>query len=186
MTEEILNNAKQEFQKIIDFLVKTFYEIQTGRANPAILENITVEAYGQKNVLKNLAGISVIESTKMLINPWDKNILADIEKAVQKFNNFSWGIKNDGVGIYISIPPMTGENREKTKKIIRQKAEESRISIRQTRKNIYENLKKMEKEGEISEDDLHRMEKELQNIIDQKNKKIDDMVKKKEKDISKI
>ncbi len=174
------------FQKSLDFLKKEFAGLQTGRANSALVEEFEIEAWGNKQPLKHIANISVPDSSSIVIEPWDKNILNDIERQFQKNTNLNFSIKNDGVILRLNIPPLTEERRKELAKIVHSMSEKAKISIRNERHELHAELKKEKENSDISEDDFFRQEKELQEKVDQANKKIDEMMKKKEGEVMKV
>lgn len=164
-------------KKAFDHLHHEFAKLQTGRANASLVETIAVEAYGQRMEMKSVASISVQDARSMVIQPWDKSVLADIEKAIQAANI---GINpvNDGVVIRLNFPPMTEERRKQITKIVSQLAEAAKISVRQDRQKANDAIKAIADENE-----KERLTKELQKMVDDANKKIEDAAKKKEQEV---
>lgn len=169
---------KREMEKVLSHLHGEFAKLQTGRANAAILENISVEVYGQKMSLKSLAGISVQDARSMVVQPWDRSILHDIEKALQKADLGSAPV-NDGTTLRINLPPMTQERREQMGKLIRTLAEEAKISVRQQRQGLHDQIKSTEKD----EDARFTLLEDMQKAVDETNKKIEESMEKKEEEI---
>jgi ribosome recycling factor len=170
-------------QKSVQFLKKEFASLQTGRANSMLVEDFEIEAYGAKQPLKHAANISVPDGQTIMIDPWDKTLLADIEKAIQQNPNFSFSISNDGSAIRLNVPPLTEERRKEIAKLVHTMAEKGRISVRNVRHEEHAKLKKQKEEGEISEDEFYSEEKHLQEKVDNTNKKIDEITKKKEAEV---
>lgn len=182
MSSEITQHTHVEIERAFDFLKKEFAGIQTGRASAVLVESVTVESYGQKMPLKHVANISVPGPQEIMIDPWDKSQLSKIEKALRDDPNFHFNPVNNGVAIRINIPPLTEERRRDMSKIVGQKAETAKVSVRQARHSALDAIKK----GEFSEDEQERLEKEIQKIIDDANKKIDEMASQKEAEIMKV
>ncbi|MBU1165106.1 ribosome recycling factor [Patescibacteria group bacterium] len=180
-----IDEQKEEFEKSIDFLKKELAGIRTGRANPKIVENILVDSYGTKTQLKQLASITVPEARTLLIQPWDKNITKDIEKAI---NQAGIGISPvaDGNNIRLTMPAMTEESRKDFVKIINEKAENSRISIRQVRDKIKEEIIKQEKNKELTEDDRYQLIKDLDELTKKYNEQVKEIADAKEKEVMSI
>lgn len=178
-----IDHAKEEFQKTIEFLLKEFSSLQTGRANAALVEDIEIESYGQKSPIKHVANISVPGAQEIMVDPWDKGQLATIEKAIRDKSELGLNPVNSGSAIRINIPPLTEERRKEIVKIVHQKAENAKVAIRQARHTAHDVLKKEEKEGEMSEDDFRTFEKELQKGVDEVNEKVESHAKKKEKEV---
>jgi ribosome recycling factor len=179
---EYLQNKQGEFEKVIDFFKKEIINIRTGRANPAMLEGIQVEAYGAKTPLNGTANIAVIDGKSITITPWDKSIIKEIEKAIENAN-LGVGAVNEGDQIRVTVPEMTEENRKELVKKLNEKHEKARISTRQVRDEIKETIEKAEKEKQISEDEKFRFLKELDEEVGAKNNELKDIKEKKEKDI---
>lgn len=183
--QQALEKAQDEFQKAIRFLKKEFSGLQTGRANPALVEEIEIESYGQQSPLKHLANISV-SGQEILIDPWDKSQLQIIEKTIRENTHLGLNPVNTGVAIRINVPPLTEDRRKDIVKIVHQKAENAKVAVRKGRHVAQDILKKNEKDGEMSEDDLKRLEKNLQSDVDDANKKIEEITKHKEGEVMKI
>jgi len=181
----IVDDHKKDFEKTIEFLKQELTNIRTGRATPSLVENLMVDCYGTKTPLIQLASINVPDPKSIIIQPWDKNSLKDIEKAIQS-SQLGLNPVNEGNVIRLPIPPLTEERRKELVKFVHQKIESGKIKIRQTREEIWKNLKNAEKEGKISEDDLFGQQKELQEIVDEYNEKIQEISEAKEKEIMTI
>ena len=178
--------AKQgDFAKTIDFFKKDISGLRTGRANPSILDNIIVEAYGAKTALVGLASISVPEARSILVTPWDKSISKDVEKAIVAADI---GINpvNEGAQIRLVVPQLTEENRKELVKKLNEKMETSRISLRQTRDEIKESIEEAFKNKELSEDDKFRFFKELDEEITRQNDELKRLKDRKEEEIMTI
>jgi len=180
-----LDDYKPEFEKSLEFFKKELNSIRTGRANPEMVENINVIAYSVKTPLNQLASITVPEARTVLIQPWDKNITKDIEKAIIEADI---GIMPtvDGSNIRLTIPAMTEESRQEYVKSINEKAEKARVSMRQVRDKIKEEIIKEEKDKEITEDDKYDLIKDLDELIREYNDKVKDSATNKEKEVTTI
>ncbi len=171
--------AKPDFQRVLDHLDKELKNIRSGRANAAIVEDIRVEAYGQTMELKGVAAISVPDAKTIQIEPWDKNVIKDVEKALIAAN-LGMAPNVAGTVIRLVMPPMTEESRKEAVKIIGQKGEQARVSIRSIREEVREQIAKSEENKEISEDEKYRLQEQLDKIIKEYNEKIEEKVKAKE------
>ena len=181
MYKQLIDNLKPELDKAMEFLKKELMKIKTSRATPAMVEDIMVDCYNQKLPIKQLGSISAPQPRLITIQPWDKSILSDIEKAIRNQSSFSPVV--DGEIVRINIPSLSEEQRKEYVKIIAEKAEEARISIRLHRERVWKEIQEMERKGEIREDDKFRAKDELQELIDDYNKKIDEMKKNKESEV---
>ena len=180
-----LDDSKQEFESAIEFLKKELAGIRTGRANPEMVENISVDSYGAKTPIKQLASITVPEARTITIQPWDKNIIKDIEKAITA-SDIGISPVVEGSNIRLTIPQMTEENRLGFVKVIGAKAEKSRVAVRQTRDKIKEEITKQEKNKEITEDDKYDLIKDLDEMTRKFNDQIKELVDAKEKEVMSI
>lgn len=166
--------------KILQFLSGEYAKLQTGRANAGLIEHIEVEAYGQRQPLKTIAGISVTDARSMTVQPWDRSILANVEKALQQ-STLGVNPVNDGVMIRINLPPMTEERRRQLAKVVHQLAEEARIALRKYRQEAHDAIK-----PEKDEDVRETLNKDLQKEVDALNLNIGETAKKKEQEIMTI
>ncbi len=162
-----------------------FNTIRTGRASSALFDKIKIEYYGQPTPINQVATVSIPEARLVVIQPWDKSVLDDIEKAIQK-SELSLNPNNDGKVIRINIPPLTEERRKEYVKMAKNMAEQARVAIRNIRRDANEDLKKQEKSSDITEDDLKRGMDEIQKMTDDFIKKIDDALEEKEKEIMEV
>jgi len=183
--EKVISEAKERMKKAVEALQNEFNTLRTGRASPALFDKIRVEYYGNPTPLNQVATISAPEARLVVIQPWDKSIIGDIEKAIQK-SELSVNPSNDGKVIRISIPPLTEERRKEFVKIAKNMAEQSRVSIRNTRRDANDELKNAEKDGTISEDDLKRAEDEVQKLTDSYVAQVNDKLEEKEEEILEI
>lgn len=183
--EEMLESHKEEFEQALAHLKDELATLRVGRANPVMVENILVEAYGTKTPIKQLASITTPAIRTILIQPWDKNIIKGIERAIVEA---AIGINpvNEGQQIRLTIPPLTEESRKELVKSMGEKVEKVRITIRQIRDKIKEEIIKKEKEKEITEDDKYDLIKELDELTKDYNDQIKEIGEKKEKEIMEL
>ena len=180
--KEALKESEAKMKKTVEMLAGEFGRIRTARANPALLDGIKVDYYGAMTPLKQIASIGVPEPRSLVIQPWDKNAIPAIEKAILK-SDLGLNPNVETVLIRISIPALTEERRKDLVKLVSRLTEESRVSIRNIRRDAIEHFKKMEKDKEISEDDMHRGQKDVQELTDKYIKELDELFGKKEKEI---
>ena len=181
-TIDLISSANAEFQKAITHLKSEFARLQIGRASPALVEELKVEAYGGTQPLKSLASVSVPDPKTLQIQPWDRALLAAIEKAIQ-VANLGLNPINDGRVLRLPMPPLTEERRKELAKVVHQMAESAKIAIRNSRGTAHSAFKTMEEGKEISEDERRLSEKHLQEKVDASNKEVEETTKKKEQDI---
>ncbi|WP_028320700.1 ribosome recycling factor [Desulfatiglans anilini] len=182
MIDEILTELRQKMNKSVESLQKDFKRIRTGRASGALLEGIKVDCYETQMPLDQVASISIPESRLITIQPWDKSITPNIEKAILK-SELGLTPLNDGKLIRISIPPLTEERRKELAKLARKMSEENKIAIRNQRREANDLLKEMKNEKEISEDEMYRAQEQVQKVTDEFISAIDDVTSAKEKEI---
>lgn len=182
---QYLQNKQGEFQKAIDFFKKDITSLRTGRANPSMLDGILVEAYGAKTPLNGVASITVSDAKSMLVAPWDKSVLKDVEKSIIEAG-LGVGVVNEGGKIRITIPQMTEENRKDLVKKLNEKMEDVRISTRQVRDDVKETIEEAETNKEISEDDKYRFLGELDEEVKKRNDEVKAIRDKKEEEIMTI
>jgi len=185
MYKEIINKIKPGLEKTINYLKEEMATLQAGRATPSLLENLEIEAYDQKMPLKQLAAIQSPEPRLIIVRPWDKSIIPIIEKAISQ-SKLGLSPVVDDDSIRLQIPPLSEERRKELAKILQEKVEECRISIRRQREEAWRQIQDLEQGKEITEDDKFRGKDELQKIVDEYNQKIDEMKKKKEEEIMTI
>jgi ribosome recycling factor len=185
MDPKIQAETKQRMDKTIESLRGEFAKLRTGRASVALLDGVRVDSYGSLMALNQVATLSVSDSRTIVISPWDKSLLQEIERAVHKAD---LGLQpvNDGKLIRISIPPLTEERRKDLVKVAKKAGEESKVAIRNARREANEGVKKVQKDGKISEDDLKKWEAEIQKMTDQYVTQIDTVLANKEKEIMEI
>jgi len=183
--QDIINEANERMNKAIDVLKKDYATLRAGRATPAILDKIQVDYYGVPTPINQMAKIAVPEPRILTIQPWDKSGLADIERAILK-SDLGLTPNNDGSIIRLNIPQLTQERRSELVKVVKKKAEECRVAVRNVRRDANEQLKMMKKEGEISEDEERRAEEEIQKMTDKHVKDIDHVLEVKEAEIMEV
>jgi ribosome recycling factor len=177
--------AEEKMKKTINALKEEFNTIRTGRASTALFDKIKVEYYGQPTPLNQVATISVPESRLVVIQPWDKALIGEIEKAIQK-SELSVNPNNDGKVVRINIPPLTEERRKDYVKIAKNTAEQSRVAIRNIRRDANDELKKIQKSGEISEDEEKRGIDDIQKLTDKYIEDINNLLAEKEQEILEV
>jgi len=182
MKDETLSEMRQKMEKTGESLNQEFKKMRTGRASTSILESIKVECYGTQMRLNQIASLSIPESRLLLIQPWDQSIISNIEKSILK-SGLGLTPMNDGKLIRISVPPLTEERRKELAKMAKKMAEESKIVIRNHRREANEMLKELKKESEISEDEMYHYQDKVQKITDEFIEKIDIIRAEKENEI---
>lgn len=185
MPETILLNAEERMEHSLLALHKEFATVRSGRANPKMLERVYIDYYSVETPINQIASISVPEATQIYIKPYDKSLLGLIERAIFGAN---LGVtpSNDGIGIRISLPPLTEENRRTSVKIIHKMSEDNKVAMRNIRRDAITHFKRMEKEKLLTEDDLVYYEEEAQKLTDKFTAKIDEAFHEKEKEIMSI
>jgi len=183
MYQEIINKIKPELDKVTAFLDKELSKIRTGRATPALVEDVVVDCFGQKFPLKQLAAISIPEPKQILIQPWDKSYIEGIVNALSKTGTGANPIVDKDV-IRINLPLLTGDYRKDLLRLVSEKQEEARTTIRRWREEAWDEIQAGFREGKIREDDKFRAKDELQDLLDDYNEKIEDIGEKKKKDLS--
>lgn len=180
-----MKNTETKMEKAITALNNDFAAIRAGRANPAILDKVTVEYYGVATPIAQVGTISVPEARTIIIQPWDMTILGEVEKAILK-SDVGITPNNDGKCIRLNFPPLTEERRKELAKGISKRGEEAKVVIRGVRRDSLEGFKKQKKDGEITEDDLKDLETKVQKLTDRFVKEIDEIVSAKEKEIMEV
>ena len=183
MYREIIDKIKPELEKVINFLDREMAKIRTGRATPALVEDVVVDCFGQKFPLKQLAAISIPEPKQILIQPWDKSYIESINQALEKTGVGASPIIDKDT-IRINMPPMTEDYRNNLSRIISEKQEEARKTIRRWREKAWEEIQEKTKSGEIREDDKFRAKDDLQELVDGHNEKIEGIGERKKKEIA--
>ncbi|MEK9181445.1 MAG: ribosome recycling factor [Patescibacteria group bacterium] len=176
------SNFKIELKKVEEFLGKEYSQLNIGRASPMVLDGVSVESYGQRVPLKNVASVSIEDPKTLRIAPWDKSQIKEIEKAINAAN-LGLSVATDDLGIRVIFPQLTTETRVTLVKVLKEKLEESRITVRRERENVWKDVEAKEKEGKLTEDEKFRAKEELQKIIDAVNNNLEVNFEKKEKEV---
>jgi len=182
MPEKLIKDIEINMKKAVEAFKNELSTIRTGKASSSLLDGISVNYYSVKTPLNQVSTIATPESRLMVIQPWDKSILGEIEKEILKAN-IGLTPSSDGNVIRLSVPPLTEERRHEIVKTLKKLAEDSRVSIRQIRREAIDKLKAMKKEGKLPEDDEERLEKEMQKSTDREISEIESLLEKKEKEI---
>lgn len=185
MVKDVLNAGEQKMNKTISSLKRELSSMKAGRANPSMLDRIEIEYYGTMSPINQVANVSAPEPRVILIQPWDKSSIKDIEKAIQK-SDLGINPSNDGVSIRLIVPELTEETRKELVKKIKKTGEESKIAIRSERKDCNDKFKTMKKNNEITEDELKNAEDNIQKKTDKFIKEIDNLIEAKEKEVMSI
>jgi len=185
MIEEIIKEIKPKMQSAIEKFKIELSKIRTGRANPEILDDVAVTYYGSKVTMKEVATISVPEPNQISIKPWDRSAIGDIESAIR---NSDLGLSpiNDGQSVRLVLPPMTEERRKDLANQIKKLGEESKIALRNVRKEAWDKVQDAQKKGEATEDDKYRAEERLNVLINEMNAEVDKLIAQKEQEVMKI
>ena len=178
-------SIKEKMEKTINVFSEKLSEVRAGRANPAILNKVKIDYYGTPTPINQVAGISVPEARLIVIQPWDINILKEIERSILS-SDIGINPNNDGKVIRLAFPELNEERRKELVKEIKKTAEEARVAIRSIRRDGIDEFKKKQKDSEITEDDLHTAEEQIQKITDKKIEEIDVILENKEKEIMSI
>ncbi len=180
--KKIIEKTKPEMEKIVNHFSEELKKIRADRATPSLVEDLVVNCFDQKMPLKQLASISCPERRQILIEPWDKNYMKDIITAVQK-SEADLGVSVGETSVRVSLPPLTQEYRENLLKLLSEKKEATRVSLRRAREDAWKEVQDKFQEKEIKEDEKFKAKEELQEVIDDYNKKIDELSKNKEEEI---
>ncbi|AZB42967.1 ribosome recycling factor [Bacillus sp. FJAT-42376] len=185
MANQHINQAKDRMEKAVSAFQRELATVRAGRANASLLDKVTVDYYGAPTPVNQLASISVPEARMLIITPYDKSALGDIEKAIQKAD-LGLNPTNDGTIVRISIPALTEERRKELGKLVKKYAEEAKVGIRNIRRDANDDLKKAEKNGEMTEDELRGLSDQVQKLTDDYIGKLDQIAKDKEKEIMEV
>lgn len=183
--KQVFETAEDKMGKSVNALVNEYASIRAGRANPAVLDKITVDYYGVPTPINQMAAVSVPDARTLMIQPWDKSTLKEIEKAILT-SDLGINPQNDGSSLRLQFPPLTEERRKDLVKGIYKYAEEAKVAVRSIRRDAIEKLKDMKKKAEITEDDLKNAEKKMQDLTDKYCKEIDGLAAKKDKEIMEL
>jgi ribosome recycling factor len=181
----VIDDAREKMQKAIEHLQSEFGAVRTGRATPALVERLKVDYFGAETPLQQLAGFQVPEARLLVISPYDKSSMKAIEKAIQ---NSDLGIQpsNDGTVIRLAFPPLTEERRKDLVKVVKAKAEEARIAVRNVRRAARHDLESLEKDGDMSSDELERAEKDMEKVTHEFVAEVDKMLHHKEQELLEV
>ncbi len=185
MVNEIYENTKESMENAIEALKRDYGTLRTGKVNPAILDNITVDYYGTQTALSQVATILAPDATTINISPWEKHLVGDIEQAIQAAN-IGVNPNNNGESVQLFFPPMTVEQRQESAKGAKGMTDNAKVSIRNIRKNSNDKIKRLEKDKEITQDESKAAQDEIQKITDTFVSKADDTFKAKEAEILKV
>lgn len=180
-----VEEAKKQMDAALDAIRREFATVRTGKATPALLDTVRVDAYGSKMPLNQVATVGAPESSLLVVQPFDKNLLADIERAIMTAD-LGLNPANDGNIIRVPIPPLNEERRKEFVKVLHKMAEEGRISIRHARRSVREDIHELVKEHEIGEDEGHRREEAVEKLTQEYSDKIDELLKQKEEEVMAI
>ncbi len=182
---EIGSNHESKMKKAIEVFKYDLSSVRAGRANPSILEKITVDYYGTPTAITQLANVTVPEPRMIVIQPWEKNLLKDIEKAIMK-SDLGLNPNNDGAIIRLNIPQLTEQRRQEIVKTVSKKVEETKVAIRNIRRDANDNIKKLEKDKEIAQDESKKAQEDMQKLTDKYIKIADEIYQAKEKEILEV
>lgn len=182
---EIIVNSKEHFEKAIEHLKSEISSLRTGRATPALVEDIVVDAYGTKQVLKAVASISVADAKTINVDPWDKGLIQAVEIAIRN-SNVGINPVNDGKLLRLPLPELTAERRQELVKVLHQKLEQARIAIRKIREDVRSEIDKQEKDKQISEDEKYHLQDELEKVVKEYNEKVKMIGEEKEKEVTTV
>ena len=185
MIDELLQDAREHMEKSVDATRSKFGSVRTGRATPHLLDRINVDYYGAQTPLKQLATVSAPEARLLTVQPYDKNSIKGIERAILE-SDVGLTPNNDGSIIRLQIPELTEERRKELVKVVRNLAEEGRVAIRNIRRDVMHDLRELKEAGEAGSDDEHRAEESLQKLTDEKIKELDAVLKAKEEEILEV
>ncbi|MGI6412266.1 MAG: ribosome recycling factor [Syntrophomonadaceae bacterium] len=185
MIKDVLNDAETRMKKTVEYLAKDLAALRAGRANPAMVEKIMVDYYGSATPISQLANITVPEARLLVIQPWDKSIIPDIEKSILK-SDLGINPSNDGNVIRLVIPQLTEERRRDLVKVVKKRAEEAKVAVRNIRREANEMIKASEKEKLIAEDESKKGIDDIQRITDKFIKELDTILQAKEKEIMEV
>jgi len=181
-TGEILKEAEGKMKRAVEVTKEDFASFRTGRAAPGLVEKLHVDYYGAETPLQQLANITVPENRVLLINVYDKTAVSSVEKAIRE-SDLGLNPSTDGNTVRLMFPPLTGERRKELVKLVKSKSEDGKVAVRNVRRHSKDHMEHLEKDHEISQDELHRSEKELQQLTDRYTSQIDELFKHKEREL---
>ena len=185
MLQQLFKETEEKMAKAVEATRQEFASIRTGRASTALLDRLTVDAYGQEMPLKQVASINAPDARSLVIQPFDKNTVGDIRKAIEK-SDLGLTPNVDGTVIRLGIPPLTEERRKDLVKVVRKKGEEGKIAVRNVRHKAVDELKVLHKDGKATDDDVKRAQEQIQKLTDKYTKDVDTLVAHKEKEIMEV
>ncbi len=185
LTEDVIKDAKSRMQKAVEATRREFSSVRTGRANPALLEQVKVDYYGVSTPINQVATVTVPEPRLLVVAPWDKKMVKDVERAILK-SELGLTPSSDGAVIRLPIPPLTEERRRDLAKMVRRQTEEGRVAVRNIRREAKEMIEELEEAGEVSEDGAKRALEELQKLTDEFIATVDKALEAKEKEIMEL
>lgn len=185
MPHEVIRHSEESMKKSIETLDRELMGIRTGKANPGLLEGVRVMYYGQTVPLKQVASIAVPEPRLITIQPWEKSLVSEIDKAIRA-SELGLNPQVEGTLIRLPIPPLTEERRKELVKVVKKYGEETRVAVRNVRRDANERFKKLEKDHKISEDEMHARVEEVQKMTDRYVKQVDEVIVAKEKEIMEV
>ncbi|MFB5191458.1 ribosome recycling factor [Alicyclobacillus fastidiosus] len=185
MSEAVIQNVQERMDKALQNLRREFASVRAGRATPAMLDKVMVDYYGSQMPVNQVGSVTSPEPRQLVISPWEKSMLGEIEKAIQK-SDLGLNPSNDGSVIRLIIPALTEERRQELVKQVRKLAEEVRVSVRNIRRDGNDELKKAEKNGDITEDEARRLMDRIQQVTDKSIAQIDSLLEDKEKDVTQV
>jgi ribosome recycling factor len=186
MTDQLFADAKARMERAVDAMRREFAKIRTGKATVSLLDGVKVEAYGSTVPLRQVANISVPEARLLVVQPWDKKIIGDVEKAIRSAD-LGLNPSNNGTLVRVPIPPLTEERRKEMVRYVHKLAEEGRVAIRNVRRDVNEILRQRQKDGQISEDEFHRAhDKVIQEMTDERIREVDHVLAVKETELMEV
>lgn len=184
-TDSVFSESERKMSRALEALKQDLGNIRTGRASPSLVEKVQVEAWGSAQPMNAVATISVPEPRLIVIQPWDKSLIGAIEKGIQK-SDLGLNPNNDGTVIRLALPQLTEQRRQEMAKQVRKRAEEAKVSVRNIRRDADADLKRLEKDGKLSQDDLRRAVDRVQKLTDGAIKQVDETADRKEKDVKEV
>ncbi|HEX8271433.1 MAG TPA: ribosome recycling factor [Longimicrobiaceae bacterium] len=180
-----LNNARERMEKALETVRREFSGVRTGKASPALLDSVRVEAYGSMLPVNQVGQVSAPEPRMLTVVPYDKSLIKAVERALRE-SDLGLNPSNDGAMIRIPLPPLTEERRREYVKLLHRYAEEGRVAVRQARQHANDDIKKRQKDGELTEDEMRRSQDQVQKLTDEYVHKVDDLLKKKEAEVLEV
>ena len=183
--EQVLDDVDTRMGRTLEAFRRDLGQLRTGRATPSLIENLSVDYYGSATPLKQIASISAPDARAIMVQPWDKGSLREIERSLQR-SEMGFNPSNDGNTITVPIPPLTNERRQEMVKLLRKRAEDGKVSVRNVRRDGLETLRKLERDKAISQDENRRAQEQLQKVTDGHTKQIDETASAKEAEILQV